>query len=102
MRFSYTPRGARLARRLAGVRLDAWGWAYCTAAHDDVTLIVAELCANAVRHARVPGRDFRWTSVYTPPPTGRPSSSAWPSPTPSANDSPSAARSGRWTTSSAD
>ncbi|MGV9985640.1 ATP-binding protein [Streptomyces olivaceus] len=59
MRFSCTPRGARLARRLAGVRLDAWGWAYGTAAHDDVTLIVAELCANAVRHARVSGRDFR-------------------------------------------
>jgi hypothetical protein len=59
MRFSCTPHGARLARRLAGVRLDAWGWAYGTAAHDDVTLIVAELCADAVRHARVPGRDFR-------------------------------------------
>ncbi|MFF1514409.1 ATP-binding protein [Streptomyces sp. NPDC058305] len=59
MRFSSTPRGARLARRLAGQRLDAWGVPYGSAAHDEVTLVVAELCANAVRHGRVPGRDFR-------------------------------------------
>ncbi|WP_405676529.1 ATP-binding protein [Streptomyces sp. NBC_01511] len=59
MRFSSTPRGARLARRLAGERLDAWGVAYGTDAHDALTLIVAELCANAVCHGRVPGRDFR-------------------------------------------
>ncbi|WP_374278604.1 ATP-binding protein [Streptomyces sp. CT1-17] len=76
MRFSCTPRGARLARRLAGVRLDAWGWAYGTAAHDDVTLIVAELCANAVRHARVSGRDFRLDlgahPAPDPAPAGRP------------------------------
>ncbi|MER7231999.1 ATP-binding protein [Streptomyces olivaceus] len=72
MRFSCTPRGARLARRLAGVRLDAWGWAYGTAAHDDVTLIVAELCANAVRHARVSGRDFRLDLGAHPAPGGRP------------------------------
>jgi anti-sigma regulatory factor (Ser/Thr protein kinase) len=61
MRFSSTPRGARLARRLAATRLDAWGFPYGTAAHDDVTLIVAELCGNAVRHGQVPGRDFRLT-----------------------------------------
>lgn len=59
MRFSSTPRGARLARRLAGERLDAWGIAYGSDAHDALTLIVAELCANAVCHGRVPGRDFR-------------------------------------------
>ncbi|WP_405687154.1 ATP-binding protein [Streptomyces sp. NBC_00057] len=59
MRFSSTPRGARLARRLAGERLDAWGIAYGSDAHDELTLIVAELSANAVRHGRVPGRDFR-------------------------------------------
>ncbi|MFG2560320.1 ATP-binding protein [Streptomyces sp. NPDC048496] len=59
MRFSSTPRGARLARRLAGERLDAWGIPYGSDAHDVLTLIVAELSANAVRHGRVPGRDFR-------------------------------------------
>jgi anti-sigma regulatory factor (Ser/Thr protein kinase) len=59
MRFSSTPRGARLARRLAGQRLDDWGVPYGCEAHDALTLIVAELAANAMRHGRVPGRDFR-------------------------------------------
>ncbi|MHB9854800.1 ATP-binding protein [Streptomyces krungchingensis] len=58
MRFSSTPRGARLARRLCGTRLDAWGVPYGSDAHDAVTLIAAELCANAVRHGHVAGRDF--------------------------------------------
>ncbi|MES4886712.1 ATP-binding protein [Streptomyces sp. NPDC096012] len=58
MRFSSTPRGARLARRLAGHRLDAWGIPYDCDAHHALTLIVGELAANAVRHGRVPGRDF--------------------------------------------
>jgi anti-sigma regulatory factor (Ser/Thr protein kinase) len=58
MRFTSTRRGARLARRLAAVRLDAWGIPYDTAPHDAVVLIVAELAANAVVHGRVPGRDF--------------------------------------------
>jgi anti-sigma regulatory factor (Ser/Thr protein kinase) len=58
MRFTSTPRGARLARRLAAVRLDAWGMPYGTEPHDAIVLIVAELTANAVRHGRVPGRDF--------------------------------------------
>jgi anti-sigma regulatory factor (Ser/Thr protein kinase) len=58
MRFTSTPRGARLARRLAAVRLDAWGIPYGTDPHDDLVLIVAELTANAVRHGHVPGRDF--------------------------------------------
>jgi anti-sigma regulatory factor (Ser/Thr protein kinase) len=56
--FSSTPRGARLARRLAGQRLDVWGIPYDCDAHDALTLIVAELAANAIRHGRVPGRDF--------------------------------------------
>ncbi|WP_420856282.1 ATP-binding protein [Streptomyces malaysiense] len=60
MRFTSTPRGARLARRLAAVRLDAWGVPYGTGPHDDIVLIVAELSANAVRHGRVPGRDFHF------------------------------------------
>lgn len=59
MRFTSSPRGARLARRLAAERLDRWGVPYGTRAHDDITLIVAELTANAVRHGHVPGRDFR-------------------------------------------
>ncbi|MBA2949904.1 ATP-binding protein [Streptomyces himalayensis] len=59
MCFTSTPRGARLARRLAAQRLDAWGWPYGTGVNDTATLIVAELTANAVQHGRVPGRDFR-------------------------------------------
>ncbi|MGW2779979.1 ATP-binding protein [Streptomyces populi] len=53
MRFSSTPRGARLARRLCGHRLDAWGVPYGSDAHDVITLVAAELCANAVRHGHV-------------------------------------------------
>ncbi|MEU6537933.1 ATP-binding protein [Streptomyces sp. NPDC047000] len=58
MRFSSTPRGARLARHLAGQRLDAWGIPYDCEAHHTLALIVGELTANAVRHGLVPGRDF--------------------------------------------
>lgn len=57
-RFSATRRGARLARVLTGHQLDAWGVAYDSVASDAVTLVVAELAANAVQHGRVPGRDF--------------------------------------------
>lgn len=62
---SSTPRGARLARLLAVNELQSWD------APPDLTeraeLVVAELASNAVRHARVPGRDFRLTLAYTPP-----------------------------------
>lgn len=58
MRFSSTPRGARLARRMCGNRLDAWGVPYGSDAHDVLTLLAAELCANAVQHGHVSGRDF--------------------------------------------
>lgn len=58
MRFTSTRRGARLARRLAAVRLDAWGIPYGTEPHDGIVLIVAELAGNAVRHGHVSGRDF--------------------------------------------
>lgn len=58
MRFTSTPRGARLARRLVAHRLDGWGVPYGTGAHDAIVLIVAELTANAVLHGHVPGRDF--------------------------------------------
>jgi anti-sigma regulatory factor (Ser/Thr protein kinase) len=58
MRFSSTSRGARLARHMTGNVLDAWGVPYDSEPHDALTLVVAELCANAVTHGRVPGRDF--------------------------------------------
>ncbi|MCP9944675.1 ATP-binding protein [Streptomyces somaliensis] len=57
--FTSTPRGARLARRLAPHRLDAWGHPYGSDTNTTVTPVVAELAANAVTHGRVPGRDFR-------------------------------------------
>ncbi|MFF0200008.1 ATP-binding protein [Streptomyces sp. NPDC005017] len=57
-RFSSTPHGARLARRLALYQLDAWGVPYGSEASDTAALLVAELAANAVTHGRVPGRDF--------------------------------------------
>lgn len=59
MRFTSTPRGARLARRLVSHRLNDWGHPYTTPANEALTLIAAELTANAVRHGHVPGRDFR-------------------------------------------
>ncbi|WP_326815378.1 ATP-binding protein [Streptomyces sp. NBC_01763] len=59
MRFTSTPRGARLARLLVGERLDAWGHPYSSPTHDTFSLITGELCANAVQHGHVPGRDFR-------------------------------------------
>jgi anti-sigma regulatory factor (Ser/Thr protein kinase) len=57
-RFSSTPRGARLARRLACNELHAWGIPYGSDTSDRAAVIVAELAANAVTHGRVPGRDF--------------------------------------------
>ncbi|WP_435973478.1 ATP-binding protein [Streptomyces sp. Qhu_M48] len=64
--FSSTPRGARLARRLALHQLDRWQLPYGSEASDTAGLLVAELAANAVTHGRVPGRDFELTLVYTP------------------------------------
>ncbi|MEU1518176.1 ATP-binding protein [Streptomyces sp. NPDC005811] len=58
MRFTSTPRGARLARRLVSHRLDDWGHPYTTPVNETLTLITAELTGNAVRHGHVPGRDF--------------------------------------------
>ncbi|NLU65958.1 ATP-binding protein [Streptomyces sp. HNM0574] len=60
-RFSSTPRGARLARRLAVQQLDAWGYPYGGSVSETVALIVAELVTNAVTHGCVPGRDFALT-----------------------------------------
>ncbi|MFE9311625.1 ATP-binding protein [Streptomyces sp. NPDC006706] len=57
LRFTASPRGARLARRLASHQMDAWGWGYGAPVHDAVELVVAELAANAATHGLVPGRD---------------------------------------------
>ncbi|MFB7185853.1 ATP-binding protein [Streptomyces sp. NPDC056230] len=61
-RFSSTPRGARLARRLVLHQLDAWGVPHGSGASDTAAVLVAELTANAVTHGRVPGRDFEVTA----------------------------------------
>ncbi|MGC9542538.1 ATP-binding protein [Streptomyces sp. UG1] len=66
MRFTSTPRGARLARRLVSHRLDEWGHPYGSAVNESVTLIAAELAANAVRHGHVPGRDFHLRLAESP------------------------------------
>nr|WP_277816908.1 ATP-binding protein [Streptomyces sp. CT34] len=58
MRYTSTPRGARLARRLTSHRLDEWGYSYDGGINESVTAIAGELAANAVRHGHVPGRDF--------------------------------------------
>ncbi|MFC9908368.1 ATP-binding protein [Streptomyces sp. NPDC127197] len=58
MQFTSTPRGARLARRLTSHRLHDWGLPYASPTNEMVTLITAELAANAVTHGHVPGRDF--------------------------------------------
>ncbi|MFF2729063.1 ATP-binding protein [Streptomyces sp. NPDC058008] len=58
MRFTSSPRGARLARRLASHRLDTWGHPYASITNETLTLIAAELAGNAVRHGHVSGRDF--------------------------------------------
>ncbi|WP_369222338.1 ATP-binding protein [Streptomyces sp. R39] len=58
MRFTSTPRGARLARRLVSHRLNDWGHPYTASVNETLTLITAEPTADAVRHGHVPGRDF--------------------------------------------
>lgn len=54
MRFTSTPRGARLPSH----RLDERGYGYGGEINEAVTAIVGELAASAVRHCHVPGRDF--------------------------------------------
>ena len=66
MRFTSTPRGARLARRLVSHRLNDWGHPYTTPTNETLTLITAELTANAVRHGHVPGRDFHLRLALEP------------------------------------
>ncbi|MGW6057539.1 ATP-binding protein [Streptomyces sp. NPDC055189] len=72
MRFTSTPRGARLARRLVSHRLDTWGHPYEAGANTTVTLIAAELTANAVTHGHVPGRDFSLRLTATDRDAGTP------------------------------
>lgn len=57
--FASTPRGARLARRLAVRCMEEWGHSSASDVSGTVALVVGELVANAVRHGRVPGHDFR-------------------------------------------
>jgi anti-sigma regulatory factor (Ser/Thr protein kinase) len=45
--------------------LDAWGRPYTSTTNETLTLITAELVANAVRHGRVPGWDFEVRLVAT-------------------------------------
>lgn len=66
MRFRSTPRGARLARRLVAKRLGQWGYPSDADAHQSMVSIAGELCANAVRHGHVPGRDFRLCLTASP------------------------------------
>ncbi|WTW91590.1 ATP-binding protein [Streptomyces canus] len=56
--FASSPRGARLARQVAVRHLEEWGYPLASDASYAAALVVAELAANAVRHGRVPGRDF--------------------------------------------
>ncbi|KAA6219068.1 ATP-binding protein [Streptomyces filamentosus] len=62
LQLSSTPRGARLARLLAGEQLRSWGLGGVTDAAEQV---VAELTNNAVTHGHVPGRDFRLRVIAT-------------------------------------
>ncbi|WP_448321383.1 ATP-binding protein [Streptomyces sp. CO7] len=56
--FRSSPRGARQARHCAVRRLAEWGFPPTSDLSCAVALLVGELAANAVRHGRVPGRDF--------------------------------------------
>ncbi|MEU1921660.1 ATP-binding protein [Streptomyces albogriseolus] len=56
--FSSSPHGARLARRFAVRSLEGWGHPPASDVSCTLALVVGELAANAVRHGRVPGRDF--------------------------------------------
>ncbi len=56
--FTSSPRGAQLARRFAVQCMEAWGHPPAADVSCAIALVVGELAANAVRHGRVPGRDF--------------------------------------------
>ncbi|MFD7506873.1 ATP-binding protein [Streptomyces sp. NPDC059850] len=67
--FPSTPRGARLARRGAVQQVAEWGYPPASDTSCTVALLVAELASNAVRHGRVPGRDFRLRLTLREEPT---------------------------------
>ncbi|WP_329220053.1 ATP-binding protein [Streptomyces sp. NBC_01485] len=66
LRFSSTPRGARLARRFTAQQLTDWGYPHDGEANYTARHVVAELAANAVTHGRVPGRDFELRLLLLP------------------------------------
>ncbi|MFE9825351.1 ATP-binding protein [Streptomyces sp. NPDC005791] len=66
IRLSSTPRGARLARRLAEQQLAVWGIPYDSGSARAVALVAAELASNAITHGRLPGRDFRLALALLP------------------------------------
>ncbi|MBL3664744.1 ATP-binding protein [Streptomyces sp. M2CJ-2] len=66
IRLSSTRRGARLARRLAGQQLAAWGIPYDSETSQALALVTAELASNAITHGHCPGRDFRLTLLLLP------------------------------------
>ncbi|GAA0628766.1 hypothetical protein GCM10009535_00080 [Streptomyces thermocarboxydovorans] len=67
LRFSSTRRGARLARQLAVQQFTEWtGLPHDSEAARTVALVTAELAANAVRHGKLPGRDFRLALLLLP------------------------------------
>ncbi|MER5767591.1 ATP-binding protein [Streptomyces sp. NPDC001985] len=65
-RFPATRKCAQLARLLAVHALDGWGVPCGTDPSDAAAHIVAELTANAVTHARLPGREFELRLTLTP------------------------------------
>ncbi|MBT3152257.1 ATP-binding protein [Streptomyces sp. CHD11] len=56
--FTSSSRGAQLARHFAVRCMETWGHPPASDASCAIALVVGELAANAVRHGRVPGRDF--------------------------------------------
>lgn len=66
MQFPSTAHGARRARRTTVRHLEQWGFPSASDASCTVALVVAELAANAVRHGRVPGRNFLLSVAYEP------------------------------------
>ncbi|WP_042163644.1 ATP-binding protein [Streptomyces sp. NBRC 110035] len=56
--FTSSPRGARQARCRTVRAMEEWGFPPESDPSCRLALVVAELAANAVQHARTPGRDF--------------------------------------------
>ncbi|MFI1889086.1 ATP-binding protein [Streptomyces jumonjinensis] len=65
-RFSATRKAAVQSRLLALHTLDAWGLPRTCPTSESAAQIIAELAANAVTHARLPGRDFELRLTLTP------------------------------------